>query len=80
MSDSAIAARIVDALRDTADRELGKSALVSVNMEMIAPPTDGAPEVSVARKTRTLLFLHADFRSADGTRIASANSVHKVLA
>jgi hypothetical protein len=80
MSDATIAARIIGALEETANRETsGRTALVSVNIEMLAPAGDGTAEVSVARKTRTLIFLSAEFRNGDGARIASANSVHKAL-
>lgn len=79
MNDAAIAASIIDALQQTANQELGQAALVSVNIEMLAAAREGAAEVTVARKTRTLLFLHADFRDASGGRVAIANSVHKVL-
>ena len=80
MNDATIAACIIEALEREAGRETGgKTALVSVNIEMLAPARDGAPDVSVARKTRTLVFLRADFRGNDAARIASANSVHRVL-
>jgi len=81
MTDSAIAARIVNALEAAANREAGaKTGLVSVNIEMLAPADAGAVEVSTERKTRTLVFLRADFRSDSGARVASASSVHKILA
>jgi hypothetical protein len=75
---SAVGARIIDALEDAANRETrGATALVSVNVEMLAPASAGQVVVSVTRKTRTLIFLRADFRAGDAT-IAIANSVHKV--
>jgi hypothetical protein len=80
MTDSAIAARIINALEITANREAGaKTGLVSVSIEMLAPADTGAVEVSTERKTRTLLFLRADFRTDSGTRVASASSIHKIL-
>ena len=80
MTDSAIAVRIVNALEAAADREAGaKTALVSVSIEMLARADAGSVEVSLTRKTRTLIFLRADFKTESGERIAAASSVHKVL-
>lgn len=80
MTDSAIAARLINALEATADREAGaKAALVSVNIEMLTRADAGSVSVQLSRKTRTLVFLSADFRSEAGSLIATASSVHKVL-
>lgn len=80
MTDSAIAARIVNALEAAADREAGApTALVSVNIDMLARADAGAIETSLVRKTRTLVFMSAEFRADSGERIATAGSVHKVL-
>ena len=80
MSDAQMAAQIIDALEAGANNAAGaKTALVSVNIEMLAPGGDGAADVSIARKTRTLVFLHADFRNPQGAPIAIASSVHKIL-
>lgn len=80
MTDSAIAVRIVNALEAAADREAGaKAALVSVTIEMLARADAGTIEVSLTRKTRTLIFLRADFKTDAGALIATASSVHKVL-
>ena len=79
MTESAIAARLVNALEAAADREAGgQTALVSVTIEMLAPADAGAIETSLARKTRTLVFMNAEFRTDAGDRIATASSVHKV--
>ena len=79
MTDSAIAVRIINALESAADREAGaKTALVSVTIDMLMPADAGSVEVSLTRKTRTLLFLHADFKTDSGALIASASSVHKL--
>jgi hypothetical protein len=79
VSDSAIAVRIVNALEAAADREAGaKSALVSVTIEMLARADAGSIEVTLARKTRTLVFLRAAFKAESGALIASASSVHKL--
>lgn len=79
MTDSAIAARMVNALESAADREAGgKTALVSVTLDMLANADAGAIETTLVRKTRTLVFMSAEFRTDAGARIATASSVHKV--
>ena len=80
MTDSAIAARIVNALEAAADREVGApTALVSVTLDVLKRADAGAIAISVTRKTRTLVFMTAEFRNDGGERIVSASSVHKVL-
>ncbi len=79
MTDSAITARLINALEAAADREAGKTALVSVTIDMLTRADAGAIEPRVVRKTRTLVFMRADFISDAGERIATASSVHKVL-
>ena len=80
MSDSAIAARLINALEAAADREAGaKTALVSVTIDMLARADTGAIETTLVRKTRTLVFMSAEFVSDAGARIANAASVHKVM-
>ena len=81
MTDSAIAARLINALEAAADRETGgKTALVSVTIDMLARADTGTIETKLVRKTRTLVFMSADFMSDAGARIANAASVHKVVA
>lgn len=80
MTDSAIAARIVNALEAAADREAGaKTALVSVTIDMLTNADAGAITTTLTRKTRTLVFMSAEFRTDSGERIATVASVHKVL-
>ena len=80
MTDSAIAARIVNALEAAADREAGaQTALVSVTLDMLARADAGSIEAKLVRKTRTLVFMSAEFRTDAGERTAAASSVHKVL-
>jgi hypothetical protein len=80
MTDSAIAARIVNALEAAADREAAApTALVSINIDMLARADAGAIETALVRKTRTLVFMSAEFSTDGGERIAAASSVHKVL-
>jgi hypothetical protein len=45
---------------------------------MLARADAGTIETSVSRKTKTLVFLSAEFRSDSGGRIATASSVHKL--
>ena len=79
MTDSANAARIINALEAAADREAGsKTALVSVNIEMLALADAGSIETQLVRKTRTLVFLSAEFATDAGAKIATASSVHKL--
>lgn len=81
MTDAEIAARLIDALEAAADREAGaKTALVSVTVDMLARADTGAIETKLVRKTRTLVFMSAEFVSESGQRIANAASVHKVMA
>ena len=81
MTDSAIAVRLINALESAADREAGaKTALVSVTIDMLARADAGAIEVTLTRKTRTLVFLNAEFVTDAGGRVAAASSVHKVNA
>lgn len=79
MTDSAIAARLIDALESAADREAGvKTALVSATVDVLARADTGTVETKLVRKTRTLVFVSADFVSDAGALIASASSLHKV--
>ena len=81
MTDSAITARLTNALEAAADREAGaKTALVSVTIDMLARADAGRIDVKLVRKTRTLVFMSAEFVSDAGQRIANATSVHKALA
>lgn len=70
-----IAARLTAAL----DTEAGAQAtLVSITVTMAQPGAIAAVATEVARKTRTLLFLHAEARDASGALVARAESVHKL--
>lgn len=79
MTDSAIAARMLNALEAAANREAGQqTALVSVTIDMIKRADAGNVSVSVTRKTKSLVFMAAEFTTDAGVRIATANSVHKL--
>jgi hypothetical protein len=77
MTDSAIAARIVNALEAAADREAGaQTALVSVTLDMLARADAGSIEPTSAQtRTRSCPPNSAPF----GDRIVAASSVHKVI-
>ena len=80
MTDAEIAASLISALESAADREAGaKTALVSVAIDMLARADAGRIETSVVRKTRTLVFMSAQFVRESGGKIATASSVHKVV-
>jgi hypothetical protein len=79
VTDSAIAARLINALEQAADREApAKTALVSVTIDMLARADAGMIETRLVRKTRTLVFMSAEFVSDTGAKVAAASSVHKV--
>jgi hypothetical protein len=79
MTDSAIAARMLNALEAAADREAGqKTALVSVTIDMLRRADAGSVNASLTRKTKSLVFMGAEFRTDAGELIATANSVHKL--
>jgi hypothetical protein len=79
MTDSAIAARMLNALEAAADREAGqKTALVSITVDMLKRADAGSVTATLTRKTKSLVFMSAEFVSDAGARIATANSVHKL--
>lgn len=79
MKTADITAAFTEALEAAAAHEAGAPCtLVSLNMELLDAPAKGSVSVSVSRKTRTLVFLSAAFENANGARIASAASVHRV--
>ncbi len=79
MSEAEIAQRIVAALTGAAREAVGAPApLISVEITWIAAAPSARIETRIGRKARTLLFMSADVHAADGARIASASSVHKL--
>jgi len=82
MTDNAeITSRVVAALESAAAAEAGaNTALVSVNIQLLAPGSGGTIKTAVERKTRTLIFMRADLLDTTGAAIASASSVHKISA
>ncbi len=79
MNEGALAARFAEALIAAAQEQSGgQSALVSMAMEVIGASEAARVEAGLQRKTRTLLFMHADAFAHDGARIATASSVHKI--
>ncbi|MEQ1617746.1 MAG: hypothetical protein ABL883_05330 [Terricaulis sp.] len=80
MSNAELAAQLTEALDAAAEREAGgKATLVSMEITIIASARAGTAEARVVRRTKTLLFQHADLLDAQGAPIASAASVHKTL-
>ena len=82
MTDGEIATQLIEALNAAAEREAGaRTGLVSVAIEMLsAAESGGVAAVELQRKTRTLIFMSADYLNAAGARLATASSVHQVLA
>lgn len=73
-----MAARLTEALVAAAGTE---AELVSAEITILARrEMGGAVRVSTTRRTKTLLFLSAEAHDAAGACIASASSVHKLLA
>ena len=80
MSDADIAAQLVNALTRAADEAAAAATeLVSVNVEFLSRAPIASVKTEVSRKTRSLAFMSADAFAADGKRVASATSVHKIL-
>jgi hypothetical protein len=82
VSAAALAARLADELAICATQGAGAPApMVSMSMELLGDvPGSFAVSTSITRKTRTLVFVSADISAPDGARIATASSVHRVLA
>jgi len=81
MTTSAIAARIINALEAAATREAeAETAMVSVTIEMLTRADAGMIDVRLVRRTRTLVFLNAEFVADSGARVAAASAVFKVNA
>lgn len=79
MSEADGAAEIVRALGEGARAAAEKDApLVSVEISWLAAGGVTRVEPRVARKTRTLLFMSAEAFGADGARVATASSVHRL--
>ena len=80
MTQSAIAAKMIDAINAAADREAGAATgLVSVTIDVLGAASDAAVDVKLVRKTRTLVFMRAEALSDTSVRLMTASSVHKVL-
>ena len=80
MSGADLAARLVRHLEDLAAREAeSRAELISVTITYAQSGEAGAIAASVARKTRTMLFLTVEARDGDGAVLARADSVHRLL-
>jgi|CXWL01.1.fsa_nt_gi acyl-coenzyme A thioesterase PaaI-like protein len=56
----------------------GGGALVTVEITRLSAGAVARVDARVTRETRTLAFLTAEAFDADGARIATANSVHRI--
>ncbi len=75
MTNAELAALLTDRLEADAGSD---TTLVSMELIILTPAEPGSIETRVARRTKTLLFQHADLLDAQGYRIASASSVHRL--
>lgn len=79
MSEGHVAAALVTALGAHADQVMGDAtSLVSITIDVLGPAAPGDATTTLTRKTRTLVFLSAEFVTDTGARVATASSVHKV--
>lgn len=80
MSDATIASRLIEAaISCAAEAANARAPLVSVSMEFLSAGDAASVAATITRKTRTLVFVHAEATGADGARLVTADSVHKVL-
>jgi hypothetical protein len=80
MTNAEIAAQLTEALEAAATEAAGApTALVSVEVTVLVHAQSGVANTSVTRRTKSLVFMNAEFVSGDGARAATATSVHKVL-
>jgi len=79
MSDAELSARLLDAMASAAAQD-ARTALVSMTMEVLNQGELAHVEAKIVRKTRTLVFMSADAQTSDGTKLAAASAVYKVLA
>lgn len=79
MSDAELSARLLEAMAGAAAQD-AQTALVSVTIEVLDQGELAHVEAKIVRKTRTLVFMSADAAASDGTKIAAASAVYKVLA
>ncbi len=82
MNESALIAALAEACAAAGDAAANSQTnLVSASFERLGtgmPPF--AIETRIVRATRTLVFLEADARGADGARVMSASMVRKTRA
>ncbi|MBL8531534.1 MAG: hypothetical protein JNK94_07360 [Hyphomonadaceae bacterium] len=81
MTNAAAAAALIEALEIAAEAaQGGPTALVSATIEILAAGEGAPPQARVVRKTKTLVFAAAEIKSESGALLASATSVHKIVA
>lgn len=76
MSNAEIARLLTDALESRAREEAADAQLVMLSVEYVSAAQSGVISTTVARKTRTLLFLEAELRGGGNALMARASSVH----
>jgi hypothetical protein len=80
VSESAIAAALVEAIAAAAREQAGAdTVLASFSLEILAPGAPARAAARIERKTRTLVFASADAFDAEGARIAAASAVHRIF-
>ena len=80
MNNAEIAAALVAKLNEAAAASGARAALVSVAIEMLHAGAIASIETKIDRATRTLLFMGAEAYGPDRMRVASATSVHRIIA
>lgn len=80
MSEATIASRLIEAaIACAAEAAEARAPLVSISLEFLGEGDAASVATTITRKTRTLVFVHAEATSPDGARLVTADSVHKVL-
>jgi len=81
MSGADIARTLVEALERAVAAEAGaRAALVSASVSVLSDNPPARVETTITRRTKTLIFAHAQAASASGEAVAEASSVHRVKA
>jgi acyl-coenzyme A thioesterase PaaI-like protein len=76
VTNADIAKQLAERLEALAREQADSAHMVMLSIEYVSPVRDGEVAAKILRQTRTLLFLEAEFHSADATLIARASSVH----
>mgnify|MGYP001174130485 CR=1 FL=1 len=80
MSEASVASRLIEAaIAYAAEAANTRAPLVSISLEFLSEGDVANVAATITRKTRTLVFVHAEATSRDGARLVTADSVHKVV-